>query len=166
MLLIFCNATFSSYRIGCIAFNFEVILYKTFLDMLNLSPRFSRDTPILTPIQNNMSAYYKLMCISKSLYFNSCYLHLKSPYYDLLVSMTSYFSFHLISKHNYYYINIQAFFKPVNLQQKLYNTNVFLLYDKMDEHHKNTKWMNIIIIIYRASVVDLGFTQPCGSLLF
>ena len=44
-------------RVRCIAFNFEVIRYKMFLDLLNLSPRFSRDAaiPNLTLIQDNMS---------------------------------------------------------------------------------------------------------------
>lgn len=43
--------------IGCIAFNFEAIHYKTLLDLLNLSPGFSRDvaTANLTSIQDNMS---------------------------------------------------------------------------------------------------------------
>ena len=44
-------------NVGCIAFNFEVIRYKMLLDLLNLSPGFSRDaaTPNLTPIQDNRS---------------------------------------------------------------------------------------------------------------
>ena len=44
-------------RVGCIAFNFEVIRYKTLLDLFNPSPRFSRDvaTLHLTPIQDNKS---------------------------------------------------------------------------------------------------------------
>ena len=42
---------------GCIALNFEVIHFKTLLNLLNLSPRFSRDvaTPNLTSIQDNRS---------------------------------------------------------------------------------------------------------------
>ena len=43
--------------VGCISFNFGVICYKTFLKLLNLSPRFSRDvaTPNLTSIQDKRS---------------------------------------------------------------------------------------------------------------
>ena len=42
--------------IRCIAFNFEVISYKPFLDFLNLPPRFSRNAspPYFATIQNNM----------------------------------------------------------------------------------------------------------------
>ena len=45
-------------RIWCIAFNFEVILYKALMDLLNLSPEISRDvaTSILTFIQDNRIA--------------------------------------------------------------------------------------------------------------
>ena len=44
-------------RIWCNAFNFEVIRYKTLLDLLNISPRFSRDAaiPNLTSLQDNRS---------------------------------------------------------------------------------------------------------------
>ena len=44
-------------RVRCIAFIFEVIRYKTFMDLLNLPLGFSRDvaTPNLTPIQDNES---------------------------------------------------------------------------------------------------------------
>lgn len=40
--------------VGCVAFNFEVIRYKTLLDLLNLSPEFSKSTatPNLAPIQD------------------------------------------------------------------------------------------------------------------
>ena len=44
-------------RVGCIAFNFEVIRYKMLLYLFNISPVFSRDvaTPNLTSLQDNMS---------------------------------------------------------------------------------------------------------------
>ena len=43
-------------RIMPIAFNFEVISYKTLLDLLNLPPRFFRNDapPYFTTIQDNM----------------------------------------------------------------------------------------------------------------
>ena len=43
-------------RIRCIAFNFEVIIYKTLMDLLNLPPIFSRNVApaYFTNIQDNM----------------------------------------------------------------------------------------------------------------